>query len=146
MRTFLTFLIIIGIFTWPLFHEPSPVSGKKKITRRSVTTRQTTTNTSNKPVIRPKLRGDRKALIVNFSNLSSASSVTYELSYTTEGIPQGVMGSLMPDSPTTQREVLFGTCSKNVCRYHRNIKGMKLQVTSQLTSGAKIRKTFSIRP
>ena len=45
--------------------------------------------------IYPKLRGDRRALIVNFSNLRNASQVSYSLYYKTSVQDEGAMGDAM---------------------------------------------------
>jgi hypothetical protein len=97
-------------------------------------------------IVSAKLRKDRQALIINFANLSQVKSLSYTLSYTAQGIPQGVVGTITPKTQTLQRTLLFGTCSKNVCRYHKNIQGMKLVVTAKLKSGKKYIKTFKVYP
>lgn len=126
----------------------SPIHAKKKIVRsKPATTVSTKTAAGNRLIITPKLRSDKKALNVTFSNLGVVSSFSYELTYTTNGIPQGVAGTVTPTREnSTQRQFLFGTCSRNVCRYNTGIKEMKLVVTSQLNSGQKVRKTFTIKP
>ncbi|TSC53828.1 MAG: Uncharacterized protein LiPW16_291 [Microgenomates group bacterium LiPW_16] len=96
-------------------------------------------------IVSPKLRGDRLALIVNFGSLSRVTSVSYTLSYNTNGIPQGVVGTITPTQDTTQRELLFGTCSAGVCRYHTNLTNMKFVVTSNLKSGKRAIKTFRVK-
>lgn len=97
-------------------------------------------------IVSLRLRSDRLALIVNFSGLSKANTVSYTLSYNTNGVPQGVVGSITPTAETASRELLFGTCSAGVCRYHSNLTNMKLVVTSNLKSGKRAIKTFKIRP
>lgn len=97
-------------------------------------------------VVSAKLRSDRRALIVNFKNLSQVKSLSYTLSYKAGGISQGVVGTITPKTDTAKRELLFGTCSKNVCRYHKNIKEMKLVVTAKFKSGKKLIKTFKVYP
>lgn len=96
--------------------------------------------------IYPRLRGDRKALLVTFSNLQNANSVSYMLLYRTNGNEEGAGGSVRPsDGNTANRELLFGTCSKNVCRYHTNITNMRFEVTAELKSGKKIIKRYKIK-
>lgn len=83
---------------------------------------------------------------MSLSGLNNASSVSYSLSYNANGIPQGVMGTIKPKSSKTEtRELLFGTCSKNVCRYHTNISNAKLTITSKLKSGQTTRKTYNLK-
>lgn len=93
-----------------------------------------------------RLRTDRKALLVNFTGLSKAKSVMYTLSYTSNGIEQGISGILDSGGKNNlSRELLFGTCSSGVCRYHTNIKNMKFEVNSELTSGKSVIKRFRIK-
>lgn len=102
----------------------------------------------------PKLRGDRRALIVNFSNLRNASAVAYALTYKqslpsydgqTSSQDEGAMGALSLGSSTSTNELLFGTCSKNVCRYHVGIKNAKLEVSYTTKSGKKYLKRYKIK-
>lgn len=96
-------------------------------------------------VISPKLRSDRKALVVTFSNLQKVNSVTYTLMYQTNGENQGVNGTLDSSSGSNvSRELLFGTCS-DVCRYHQNISNMKLEVVSLLPNGKQTLKRYRIK-
>lgn len=93
-----------------------------------------------------KFNGGRNGVIISFSGLSNAKSVTYTLSYNTNGIAQGAMGTISNITTSTDtRELLFGTCSGGVCRYHQNITNAKLVITSKLNSGYTTRKTYKIR-
>lgn len=93
----------------------------------------------------PKLRGDRRALIVNFANLQNASSVSYALTYQTSTQDEGAMGALSLGSSASTNELLFGTCSKNVCRYHTGIKNAKLEVSYTTKTGKKYLKRYKIK-
>jgi len=93
-----------------------------------------------------RLRPDRLALIVSLNNLNKAKSVSYILSYQTNGKDEGVAGTIDSSAgDSTSRELLFGTCSTGVCTYHTNITNMKLEVTSSLVSGKTTLKRFRIR-
>ena len=93
-----------------------------------------------------KFNSSRTGLVISFSGLTNATSVTYSLSYNTNGIPQGAMGTITnPTVSVDTREVLFGTCSGGVCRYHQNITNAKLVITSKLKSGYTTRKTYKIK-
>ncbi|MBI2337719.1 hypothetical protein HYU95_00900 [Candidatus Daviesbacteria bacterium] len=97
-------------------------------------------------VVSPKLRSDRRALIINFSNLQNATAVSYLLTYKTSTQDEGAMGSLNLDgSATARNELLFGTCSKNVCRYHTGIKDAKLDISYTLKNGKKYLKKYKIK-
>lgn len=95
--------------------------------------------------VSPRLRGDRKALLVSFGNLQNAKSVSYTLIYQTNGQEEGAGGTLSNLSGAQSRELLFGTCSKNVCRYHTGITNARLEVSYTLTSGKKYLKRYRIR-
>jgi hypothetical protein len=92
-----------------------------------------------------KFRSDRRGLLLNFGNFGSAISVTYILTYTADGIAQGAQGTATPDTAGQQREVLFGTCSGGVCRWHSGITNARLIIESKLSSGVIIRKPYRIK-
>ncbi len=94
----------------------------------------------------PKLRSDRRALNVSFSNLQNANLVSYLLVYKTKGQEEGAMGGIkLKGSSNLSQELLFGTCSKNVCRYHTGITDARLEVSYTNKSGKKYLKKFKIR-
>lgn len=96
--------------------------------------------------ITPKLRRDRQALLVYFGNLQNAQSVSYMLIYKTNGQEEGAGGSVNPSQGNSaSRELLFGTCSKNVCRYHPNLSSMSFEVKAQLKSGKNLLKRYKIK-
>lgn len=97
-------------------------------------------------VISAKLRGDRRAINLYMSNLNLAQAVSYTLSYDTNGKGEGIGGSVDPKGIySTSRELVFGTASSGVYRYHSNITGAKLEVIATLKSGKKIVKRFKIK-
>lgn len=111
---------------------------------------------NNKPAVKqstgsgiavtPKLRRDRQALNVYFGNLQNAKSVSYMLIYKTNGQEEGAGGSVNPSlGNSASRELLFGTCSKNVCRYHPNLSNMSFEVKTQLKSGKSLIKRYKIK-
>lgn len=96
--------------------------------------------------VTPKLRSDKRALMVNFSNLQNASAVSYLLTYKSSVQDEGAMGALNLTGGSSQTsELLFGTCSKNVCKYHTGIKNAKLEVSYTTKSGKKYLKRYKIK-
>lgn len=94
----------------------------------------------------PKLRSDRRALNVNFSNLQNAKSVSYMMVYQTNGQEEAAMGALNLTGASNQSsELLFGTCSKNVCRYHSGITNARLEVSYTSKTQKKYLKKFRIK-
>lgn len=92
-----------------------------------------------------KLHPNRKSLTVYFSNLHNAANVSYALTYNTSEQQEGAMGAINLTGSTDQQELLFGTCSKNVCRYHTGIKDAKLDISYTLKSGKKYLKKYKIK-
>lgn len=113
--------------------------------RKGITTTSQKVGASSALTVSPKLRGDRKALNVYFNNLQAARSVSYTLYYATNGQQEGAGGTISTSGNSANRELLFGTCSKNVCRYHANITNMKLEVTYTTSSGKKFLKRYRIK-
>jgi len=127
-----------------LFFVAFPVEAR--LLPRFQNARRVTGKVSLGASVSPKLRGDRLALIVTFGNIQKVASVTYTLMYQTDGVDQGVSGSLDSSAGNSvTRELLFGTCSSGVCRYHGNINSMKLEVVSELSSGKRVIKRFRVR-
>lgn len=97
-------------------------------------------------IVSPRLRPDRRALLVYFGNLQNASSVSYLLTYKTSIQDEGAMGALNLNGGSSQtQELLFGTCSKNICRYHTGVKDAKLDISYTLKSGKKYLRKFKIK-
>lgn len=92
-----------------------------------------------------QFRPDRRGLLINFSGFGNIVSVTYTLTYNSNGIPQGAGGTATPATAGEQRELLFGTCSGGVCRFHSNITNARLVIDSKLSSGLVVRKPYRIK-
>jgi len=76
----------------------------------------------------------------NFSleieNIKGASSVDFELLYFSNELSRGVIGSIdVEGSPVLTKEILLGSCSKNVCRYDENITSGALTLRFRGPSG-----------
>lgn len=136
--------ILILLLPLFLFISVQPVSAK--LLPRFAGMAKKTAGVSSGVIISPKLRSDRKALNLYFSNLTKAKNITYTLIYQTTGKDEGISGSLDSSAgDSTTRELLFGTCSSGVCRYHADIKNMKLEIISELHTGKKFLRRFRIR-
>ena len=133
-------LLFLFVFT-PAAEAKVLPQAKKAPVAKAVTQSKSTGIT-----ISPKLRADRKALSINFGNLQNASAVSYSLTYKTSTQEEGAMGALNLNQGASQtQELLFGTCSKNVCRYHSGIKDARLDISYTLKSGKKYLRKFKIK-
>ncbi|MBI3384609.1 hypothetical protein HY030_00235 [Candidatus Gottesmanbacteria bacterium] len=136
------FFLIFSLIT--LISPTSLLAAKKHV--KSTTPAAPAATTGGLSVSSVKLRSDRLALLVTFLNLNDLRDVSYSLTYSGSGVDQGVQGSIAPSGQgSTSRELLFGSCSKNVCVYHQNIKNMRLVITAQTTSGKSIVKKYLVK-
>ncbi|EKD89864.1 MAG: hypothetical protein ACD_32C00119G0001 [uncultured bacterium] len=154
MIKYLGILVLLLLILFPftktvdakLLPQAKNAASKPKITAK---------NTQSGIGVSPKLRADKKALIVNFTNLQNASAVSYFLTYKQSLRPdglkssiqeEGAMGGLNLSGKSNQTaELLFGTCSKNVCRYHSGIKDALLEISYNLKNGKKYLKKYKIK-
>ena len=141
-------LIAILVLTLALISLLAPsqiLAAKPRASRGTGTAVSSGTTAGGRVVSSARFKANRLGIILSLSGLNNASSVTYELTYTAAGIPQGARGTVSGAGNTATRELLFGTCSKNVCRWHTNITDARLTVTSKLNSGITTRKTFRLK-
>jgi hypothetical protein len=69
-------------------------------------------------------RFDGKAFTIKVTKIPKDAKIEYEITYLTDGVTQGIIGQVVPEQGKDfyEREHIFGTCSKNVCKYDRNIE------------------------
>ena len=142
-RKYLSFLLFFSL----LFFFSTPAEAKKQLPQASSSKSSAARVSSGAGVgVSVKFTNYKRAIVGTFTNLGIASSVTYQLTYTQNGINEGAGGSISDlSSGMTTRQLLFGTCSKGVCRYHTGIKNAKFVVTTTLKDGKKISKTFRLK-
>lgn len=137
---------ILSLFLVVLFLFAGTAEAKVLPQARGVVQKSASTAKTTGIGVFPKLRADKRALIVNFTNLQNASAVSYLLTYKTASQDEGAMGSLnLNGSANSTNELLFGTCSKNVCRYHTGIKNARLEVSYTTKNGKKYLKRYKIK-
>ncbi len=79
-------------------------------------------------------RRDGNAMNVNLIRTSSYEGISYELAYSdADGIDRGVTGQINVEKGKSEynQEVLFGTCSKNVCKYDKGVENGTLTLHIQ---------------
>ncbi len=136
----LTIIIFLGLFS---SLNPDQVWARKKLVRK----------VGEKPEkheygawVKPKLRSDRHALLLMLGGMQYAIGVDYTLMYNSGPVPQGIQSYHTPDDGSTQKELVFGTCSGNDCIYQGNINEMVLEVKIELKDGRILRKQWEINP
>ena len=131
-------MIILLLVIFLLF--PAPVEARKKLP-----VRKAVVSSAALPQTGLKLRGDRQALLLTLTNLSKAKNLSYLLTYQAGGVGQGAGGSHDPALGNTQKELVFGTCSANVCTYHQDISEMVFQATIGLNDGLTLVRKYQIK-
>lgn len=92
-----------------------------------------------------KLSRGTHSVVVTFYALSGVVKYDYILSYSANGIPQGVVGAFAPAGQNDSRDLYFGTCSKGVCTPHYGITNASLTVTATLKGGATYIKRYILK-
>lgn len=69
-------------------------------------------------------RKDGNAMTVDLERTTAYDAIAYELTYNSDGIDRGVVGNIDTRSRSSSynQEILFGTCSKNVCAYDKDVE------------------------
>lgn len=129
----LCFFISCFFFTPPVTHAASKTVPKK------------TTVKSNSAGVSITKSRDKKSVTVTFNNLKDVKSISYILSYDTRDNTEGAVGTIKTKgAKSVSRKLLFGTCSSGVCRYHKNISNVMLEVTFTTKKGS-FTKTYPIK-
>lgn len=139
MRLKTIFLIALTLF----LTFSSPVLAKKKLRRFKAL------KPSPKPHgvwLKPKLRSDHQAILLQLGGMDLADSVNYNLTYGTDTVDQGIQGFHDPTLGNTQTELVFGTCSGSDCTYHQGITDMMLEIIFGLKDGRTLTKRYQINP
>lgn len=92
-----------------------------------------------------KLSRGTHSVVVTFYAIPRVVKYDYMLSYSANGIPQGVVGAFSPAGQNDSRDLYFGTCSKGVCTPHYGITNASLTVTATLKGGATYIKRYVLK-
>ncbi len=126
-----------------IFSLPSTIYAAKRFIPKKIT--RTRVSTGSIPAV-VRYRGDRQGILLSLLNFNGLESVSYSFTYNTNGNPQGAGGTITAaNNPTAQRELLFGTCSSGVCRYHFNLSNARLVLTGRTTSGRTVNRSYRIK-
>lgn len=141
MKNIFLSLVVLSVFVFTSQAEAKVLPQSSKGGVKSVGVKSGGSTIS----VYPRLRADRRALLVNFSNLQNALAVSYMLIYKTAQQEEAASGALNLGGATSVNELLFGTCSGNVCKYHSGIRDARLEVSYTSKNGKKYLKKFKIR-
>lgn len=135
---------LIFVFLAPSSKEPQEEVKKEKETPKVFPIDQLTE--SERPEVTLTARPDGKELTLKIENLKNIKTVEYELTYLTEGVQRGVIGTVQVEvgENSLTRDLLLGTCSRGVCRYDKNVTGGTLTVTFRGEKTYKFVKDFTL--
>jgi hypothetical protein len=128
------FSLLSIILLFLIFTKPEPVFALKKRIRAARAVYSSA-----------KLSRGTHSVVVTFYAIPGVTKFDYVLSYSANGIPQGVVGSFASTGQNDSRDLYFGTCSKGVCTPHYGITGASLTVTATLRSGATYIKRYALK-
>lgn len=88
----------------------------------------------------------KSTLLLRFNKLNDVTRIDYVLTYTANGVPQGVVGSVIPPHRRNNatRQIFLGTCSQNSCIKH-DAKNINLEVTTKYKNGQTITTTYTLK-
>lgn len=134
----MTVLVSLGFF----LSKPSGIFAAKKFGVKAGVYR---TGPSAIPAV-VRYRPDRQGILMSFLNFNGIDSVSYLFTYSTNGTPEGAAGTVTANNdPTSDRELLFGTCSRGVCTYHYNLANARLVLHAKMTNGTTVTKSYRIK-
>jgi len=76
-----------------------------------------------RPYVTLTPRVDGREMTLSISQIKNADSIEYELVYLSNDLSRGVIGTIHLNSneKNISRNLLLGTCSRNVCKYDENV-------------------------
>lgn len=84
---------------------------------------------------------------LHFIILKNVKSVSYTLTYISDGVPQGATGTFNPMGKNQViKNILLGTCSSNSCVYNNNPTNIKLDVTFTYKNNHIETKSYTVTP
>lgn len=138
MNTKISLVVSVTLVMLFLLTPPTVLAAKKRIRKAAPRVTGVTYSTA-------KLNRASRSTIISFINQGNVASVEYELEYTANGIPQGVIGAMSSTGSNATRDLYFGTCSHGVCTPHYGITGATLTVTTIFKSGATNTKRYRFK-
>jgi len=119
----LLLLVIFGWLFWPgkKSETPTPTTTKKLEEINKIAL-------ADRPFVTLTPRADGKEVTVTIDRVENADSVEYEMEYQAAELIQGVFGTInFKDEPLpVEKSLLFGSCSKDKCRYDEGVTGGSL--------------------
>jgi uncharacterized protein (UPF0333 family) len=141
-------VVVIAVITGFLVMKKNTPAPKPAATTEEVVEDVVTEADPSIEVKLTKSTTKENTMVLAVANLKNKyQKVSYELSYDTNGVVQGVTSRPVDvtDKDTfTRDDIYLGTCSKNVCRPHTGVKKITLVLEFTATDGKKSQLTKDI--
>jgi len=145
MKTRILHICVSILVVSTLLQLVSPVIAAKR-RRRKTTNSSSQATYTHASYTQAKLNRLTNSVTLTFINVNNTINSTYTLEYKSNGVSQGIVGTITPNGEeTVVRDLYFGTCSHGVCTAHYNITNASLTVVTTLVSGGVYRKKYVIR-
>lgn len=113
-------LVILGVGGFFIFKSKKPAE-EESVTPESEGI-LIKTSLEERPYATLTPRTDGRELTLEISRVKNAQTIEYELVYLSAGLSRGVIGSIDVNGDTAiSRELLLGSCSRNVCKYDEDV-------------------------
>src|SRR3989344_797126 len=116
-------LVILSWLFWPgkKSETPTPTATKKLEEINKIAL-------ADRPFVTLTPRADGKEVTLTIDRVKNADSVEYEMEYQAAELIQGVFGTInFADEPLpVEKSLLFGSCSRDKCRYDEGVTGGSL--------------------
>ena len=92
-----------------------------------------------RPYVTLTPRVDGREMTLSISQIKNADSIEYELVYLSNDLSRGVIGTIHLNSneKNISRNLLLGTCSRNVCKYDENVTEGTLTLRFRSSGGVR---------
>lgn len=154
MKSYLPIFILVGVvlviaFTGFIFFKNTTSKSNEQDKEEKPAVKELTLE--ERPYVTLTPDKDGKELILKVSRIpSQVSTVEYEVRYdrfeseTGGDISDGVPGSVKVEGQTNiERKLTLGTCSSGVCRYHKGVKDIQLNIRLRDAKGKLVAQKLS---
>lgn len=137
----------VSAFTFPSFRFPMPSSRPFPTPKPLVSPTPSPSSTIIKEI---EIDADYKKRInsveIKFKNLEQIKFASILVTYTHNGINEGIVDSVFPSGiKKMKKDIFLGTCSTGICRPHLNPTKIKLKVDGWYTNNQSFSKTLDVK-
>ena len=131
-------ILLIGMGIGGYFLLRSDVSEDEPAGPPEQTGKLIETTLEERPYVQLIPRADGKEFTLKIANIQNADTIEYELVYLAGDLSRGVIGSINYQGESeVSRDLLLGTCSRNVCKYDEGVEEGSLTLKFRSDEGVR---------